>query len=272
MPKVSVIMAAYNCEKTVGRAIESILAQTFTDWELIICDDASTDHTGRSLKEYKRQYPEKIILIKNSRRCYLAHSLNRCLKIAKGEYIARMDADDISLPERFQTQVDFLDKHPDYMVVGTAMIPFDAQGKKAARYMKTQPQARDLVSRSPFAHATIMMRKSAYTQLGGYTVSKRTRRGQDYDLWFRFFALGEKGYNLQEPLYLVLEDSNSFKRRTFETRMYSVQTKLIVYKRLHYPIYKYVFAFKPLIASVVPAKLLLFYHRQSDKMSKKNIQ
>ena len=271
MPRVSVIMATYNCDKTLKNAINSILAQTFTDWEMIICDDASTDNTFCILKEYQKTYPEKIILLKNPYTRHLAYSLNRCLKKARGEYIARMDADDVSLPERLQKQVEFLDVHSEYKVVGTAMIPFDERGKKAVRYMKPEPQKTDLISRSPFAHATIMMRKTVYEQLGGYTVCKRTVRGQDYDMWFRFFALGYRGYNLQEPLYLVLEDFNSFRRRTFQTRVQSVQTKLIGYRRLEYPFYKYIFAFKPLLASMVPSKVLLFYHRQKDKQSKKNI-
>ena len=182
-----------------------------------------------------------------------------------------MDADDISLPDRLEKQVAFLDAHPEYAVVGTAMTPFDEKGKKPTRHMITQPQKTDLLFRAPFAHATIVMRKEAYDDLGGYTVCKRTERGQDHDLWFRFFALGLKGYNLQEPLYLVLEDAQAVKRRTFRSRVYAVQTKIIGYRLLHFPAYQYIFAFKPLMAAFVPIGIMNKYHKAKDKRSKKNI-
>lgn len=269
MPKVSVIMATYNCQDTLRESIDSVLNQTYTDWEFIICDDCSTDGTFNILKEYKNNYPEKIIILKNEVNSKLAFSLNHCLKYAKGQYIARMDGDDICLPQRFEKQVDFLDNHIEYSVVGTAMIPFDEKGEKPARYYKETPNSSDMVSRSPFPHATIMMRKEAYDAVDGYFVSKRTARAQDYDMWFRFFAHGLKGYNLQEPLYKVLEDDNAIKRRTFKSRCYEVQTKLKGYRMLNYPLYKYAFAFKPLISAIVPVRLMQKYHQITDANSKK---
>ena len=268
MVRVSIIMATYNCEDTLKKSIDSILAQTYTDWEFVICDDCSTDGTLNILKEYEKQYPEKIIVIQNEVNSKLSFSLNHCLEVAKGAYIARMDGDDISVPERLEKQVRFLDEHPEYAVVSTAMTPFDENGTRPSRYMKPEPTKDDLVSRSPFAHATIMMRREAYDAVGGYTVSKRTTRGQDYDMWFRFFALGLKGYNMQEPLYLVLEDDKALKRRTFKTRCYEVQTKLKGYKLLHYPPQRYIYAFKPILTAVIPVKLIQTYHIKTDAKSK----
>ena len=88
-------------------------------------------------------------------------------------------------------------------------------------------------------------------------------------MWFRFFALGLKGYNMQEPLYLVLEDDKALKRRTFKTRCYEVQTKLKGYKMLHYPPQKYIHAFKPVLTALIPVKLLQTYHIKTDAKSKK---
>lgn len=269
MPKVSVIMATYNCEKTIVRSIESIVGQTFEDWEFIICDDCSTDNTYSILLEYQSKYPDKIVVLKNDVNSKLSFSLNRGLKVAKGKYIARMDGDDESISNRLERQVDFLDSHPEYSVVGTAMIPFDEKGEKPARYYKEIPDSSDMVSRSPFPHATIMMRREAYDAVGGYTVSKRTQRAQDYDMWFRFFSLGLKGYNLQEPLYLVLEDDQAIKRRTLKSRCYEVQTKLIGYKMLNYPIHKYMYAIKPVISALIPVGIMQKYHEITDKNSKK---
>ncbi|MGN0515890.1 MAG: hypothetical protein ACI4IO_02840, partial [Eubacterium sp.] len=102
-----------------------------------------------------------------------------------------------------------------------------------------------------------------------YTVSNRPARAQDYDMWFRFFAIGLKGYNLQEPLYMVLEDDIAIKRRTLKSRCYEVQTKLIGYKKLNYPLYKYIFAFKPILSAIVPVKIMQKYHRFTDSKSMK---
>lgn len=269
MPKVSIIMATYNCQDTINNSIESILNQTYQDWEFIICDDCSKDHTYMILEEYKKKYPDKFVILRNQKNSKLPYSLNRGLEVAKGEYIARMDGDDESLPQRLEKQVNFLDNHPKFDMVGTAMIPFDENGRKPVRYAKKIPNSRDMLNRSPFFHATIMMRKSAYEKVGGYTVSKRTVRAQDYDMWFRFFALGMKGYNLQEGLYLVLEDESAVKRRTLKTRAYEVLTKLKGYKLLGYPIHLYIFAFKPLVAAMIPVKVMQRYHVVTDAKSKK---
>lgn len=269
MPTVSIIMATYNCEKTLNRCMDSILNQTYKDWEFVICDDCSTDNTYGILQNYQSKYPEKIILLRNEVNSKLSFSLNRCLEVAKGTLIARMDGDDESLPERLERQVEFMNTHEEYSVVGTAMTPFDESGMKPVRYAKEIPETKDMLSRSPFFHATILMRKEAYDRVGGYTVSKRTVRAQDYDMWFRFFALGMKGYNLQEALYLVLEDANAIKRRTLKTRCYEVQTKIKGYRLLHYPWYLYLFAFKPVLAALTPTIIMQRYHEMTDKRSKK---
>ena len=112
MAKVSIIMGAYNCEETLEDSINSILNQTFTDWEFVICDDASTDNTLQVLEEYKRKYPDKFVILHNEKNLMLAGSLNRCLEYAEGEYIARMDADDIAVNTRLEKQVRFLDDNP----------------------------------------------------------------------------------------------------------------------------------------------------------------
>lgn len=269
MPRVSVIMATYNCSDTLRKSIDSIIAQTYTDWEFIICDDCSTDNTPEILAEYAEKYPGKIIIIKNENNSKLAYSLNHCLKYAKGEYIARMDGDDISLPERFAKQVEFLDTHKEYSLVGVAMIPFDENGEYPPRYGVEIPGARDLLKRSPFFHATIMMTKEVYNKIGAYHVSKRTMRAQDYDMWFRFFEAGYKGYNMQEPLYKVLEDESAIKRRTFKSRTYEVATKFLGYRRLKYPWYLYICALHPIIAAMLPVGIMQKYHKYRDSKSQK---
>lgn len=271
-PKISVIMGIYNCSKTLSESIESIINQTYENWEFIICDDASGDDSYEVACHYASLYPEKIKVIKNEKNIKLAGSLNHCLTIASGEYIARQDGDDISIKDRFEKQVRFLNSHPDYMVVGTGMIPFDESGKKGIRLGKTEPQITDIPINNTFMHATIMMRKEGYDALNGYQVTTQTRRAEDYDLWIRFFAAGFKGYNLGEALYMVREDHQAFARREVK---HFFDLAFLVYRAcrlLRLPLKYYLFILKPIIAGLTPNYLLKKYHKYRDVKQKETMQ
>lgn len=251
-PLVSVIMGVYNTAESLPRSIQSILDQTYTNWELIMCDDCSTDNTYEVALEYAKKYPN-IKVVKNEKNMRLAYSLNHCLKYAQGEYVARMDADDICLPERFEKQVQLLNMHKEYMVVGSELIPYDENGERAPRPVKEYPIARDMKRGVTFLHPTIMMRKEAYDALDGYYVSKRTRKGQDLDLWFRFYAKGFKGYNIQEPLLKYHESLDDYKKkRNISYSWAMVKTSLYGFKINRFPIYLYPWAFKHLVSALVP--------------------
>lgn len=180
MPKVSVIMPAYNAEKYIAEAIDSILGQTFTDLEFIILNDCSADSTEKIILSYA---DDRIVYIKNEKNMGVAATLNRGIAIATGEYIARMDADDISLPERFEKQVAFLDSHPDVAVLGSAVDMFGAQNQ-VVRYSESDGRLKvDLLFGSCFAHPSVMMRTEVIRSLGGYD---RAYEGmEDYALWCR---------------------------------------------------------------------------------------
>ena len=248
-------MAVYNCEDCVSRSIDSILNQSYQNWEFIICDDCSSDNTYQILKDYESKYPDKIIVIQNEKNSKLSYSLNHCLKYAKGNYVARMDADDVSMPNRFEMQIDFLKKNPQFNLVGTSMSVFDGDEITGVRTYKSEPTKLDLRFNSCFAHATIMTYKSVYDSLDGYLVSKRTQRGQDFDLWFRFFSKGYRGANLSDALYIITEDKNALKRKKYKFRFYATLTALHGYRLVKMPFYYYPFAFKPLISGLIPARL-----------------
>lgn len=234
-PLISVIMSVRNSEATVREAIDSILAQTYTNWEFIICNDASSDHTQEILEEYQKKYPKKFYLLKNETNKYLAYSLNRCLEHCKGTLVARMDGDDMSAPTRFEKEVQFLKEHPDYQVVGTAMQRFSSEGMANVDAKPATVDKYYLRKGVPFNHATVMTYLSVYKELEGYTVAPRTVQGQDLDLWFRFFSKGFSGANLTEPLYLVREDLNAIKRRTPKHRWNSYKTMQIGFSLLGFP-------------------------------------
>lgn len=245
MDTISVIMAVYNCKDTLKAAIDSIFSQTYSEWELILCDDCSTDGTYDIARCYAEKFPEKIRLIRNEQNSKLSYSLNKCLEIISGEYIARMDGDDIAIPERFQEQIEFLTSHPEYSVVGCWMTPFDECGERKPHIYKEYPNKKDLLKGPPFAHATIMMRKSAYDAVNGYKVSAMTTRTQDYDMWFRFFACGLEGYNLQKSLYLVREDMKAFSRRRFRVYWNEAKIRWCGFRTVSFYAWDYIYVLRP---------------------------
>lgn len=256
-PLVSVIMATYNCEDTVEEAINSIISQTYKNWEFIICDDCSTDNTYKILLNYEKNNPSSFRIIRNEVNSKLAYSLNRCLEFANGEYIARMDSDDISVVNRFEKQVKFLNENHEFMVVGTNMRRFNGSEKYGVIEMKQFPDKSSLITGVPFCHATIMMRKKGYDILNGYTVSSRTERGQDRDMWFRFYALCFIGANITEPLYLVRENMKAVKRRTIRHRWNDMRTSIYGYKLLGFKYRYYPYIVIPIVKALIPKSVML---------------
>ncbi len=182
MPKISVIMPAYNAEKYIAEAIDSILNQTFGDFEFIILNDCSTDRTEEIIRSYT---DPRIVSLKNEQNMGVAATLNKGLSVAKGEYIARMDADDISLPERFAKQVAFLDKNPAVAVLGTNVERFDESGSLGTSQLATDPKQMhiDMFFFCGIAHPSVMMRASAVRKLDGYDLAFEGL--EDYELWCR---------------------------------------------------------------------------------------
>lgn len=197
-PTVSVVMGVYNGERYLREAVESVLGQTFGDFEFIIIDDGSSDRTAGVLREYS---DPRMRTIANERNEGLTRCLIKGCELARGKYIARMDADDISYPERFAKQVEFLDEHPDYAVVGTRCRLLDNMGttRGASDYCTTDEEIRqDIRRRSPFAHGATMFRREYINDCGGYR--EPFRYAQDYDLWLRTLEK-YNGANLSDALY-----------------------------------------------------------------------
>lgn len=249
--QISILMSVYNAEETLRQSIDSVLAQTYTNWRFIICNDCSTDASEAILKEYAQRYPDKFLLIKNEKNMRLAASLNHCLEYADGEYSARMDADDYIARDRFEKQIAYLKAHPDVQLVGTLMQVFNEKsGLGRVIEYDEFPDKFDLRKGPVFSHASILTYTQVYKDLDGYIVSPRTARSQDYDLWFRFYARGFKGANLQEPLYFVREDENAFLRRRAKLYFWAVVTRWKGFRMLHYPLKYYIYVAAPLGAFV----------------------
>ena len=214
-PLISIVSGIYNCENTLLAAIESILTQTFSDWEWILCDDFSSDNTYEIAKSFAEKYPEKIILLRNENNMGLNFTLNRCLEYAKGDFIARMDGDDLCYPERFEEEIKALNENPEISIVSTDMEFFDETGVWGRVSHPLFPVNRDFLNGSPFCHAPCMVRKEAYDAVGGYSVDEKLLRVEDYHLWIKMYAKGFKGMNIPKALYQMRDDRNAYKRRKF---------------------------------------------------------
>ena len=198
-PHVTVVLAAYNAEHVVGRAVASIVAQTHPSWDLLAIDDGSTDGTIGVL-ERAAAADSRIEVVRNDRNRGLAASLNDGWRRARGELVARMDADDVSLPDRLQRQASFLARHPEVDVLGTGARLVDADGR-VLRDARRPERHEELVARmykeTPFFHPSVMARRSFLDRAGGY--DERLRRSQDIDLWLRTYRRF-RFHNLPEPL------------------------------------------------------------------------
>lgn len=218
-------MSVYNGERYLREAIESILGQTFKDFEFIIIDDGSTDSSKDIILYYK---DPRIRLIENKKNICLTKSLNKGIKAAQGEYIARMDADDISLPKRLKKQIDFLDEHKDVGVLGTTFYHIDNEGKII--FTKIVPLKNDIIQKellkkNCFAHGSIMMRKDILEKVGGYR--EQIKYSQDYDLFLRI-AKHCKMANLEEALYKwrLHEDTVSISKRKTQKKYIDLVSRL----------------------------------------------
>lgn len=260
-PTISVLMGMYDCAELLPAAIDSLLAQTFDDWELVACDDGSRDATWEVASDYARRHAGRITLLRNAENSGLAYTLNRCLEAARGPFLARQDADDTSTPDRFATQLRFLREHPDYGWVSTAMTVFDGARDVGVRVQKAAPDRGDLIRRSSFAHATTMFRAEVLRAVGGYRVTSYTRRRQqDYDLWMRLFGAGYRGYNLPEPLYRVREDQGAYARKRFRHRVDEAILRAHGYGAMKAPPWAYVHVLRPLAIGLLPPRMLRLIH------------
>jgi len=210
MPLISVLMPVYNAQSYLAEAVESILSQSLGDFEFLILDDGSTDRSLKILRAYAAQDP-RIRLTSRANGGYVS-ALNQLLEQAQGELIARMDADDVALPERLAKQVTFLQQHPAVLCLGSAFDLIDARDRRITSLPvpldDAEIQRLALSGHTPINHPSAMMRRSALLQVGGY--DEAFCPAEDLDLWLKLGEIGQLA-NLPEPLvkYRLHPDSVS---------------------------------------------------------------
>jgi glycosyltransferase involved in cell wall biosynthesis len=257
---VTVLMPAYNAEKHISTAIESILGQTYKDFEFLIIDDGSQDKTWEVIQKYAKT-DKRIVSVKNDKNLKLAGVFNQGIQLANGEYIARMDSDDWSYPTRLEKQLEFLKNNPETVIVGCRVEICHENLEKIylRNYGINDREIRGKIFRfSPFCHPAIMARRNTMLSCGGY--NPLLILGEDYDIYFR---LGKKGKfaNLPETLFkLRLHNSSTFRQNLKLVRRNTLYVRLKAVVEYEYKmsfIDKIIFIGQYLIFMIVPQKYLM---------------
>lgn len=264
-PLVSVIMSAYNCEKYIAKSLGSTLNQTYNNVEILLIDDNSTDNTINEIEKVI-QGKKNIKFIKNSENLGLTKNLNKLISMAKGEYIARMDADDISDSTRIAKQVQYLIANPEISIVGSygkyindedeieeeKIMPIDN-----AEIIKIMPKV------NPIIHPSVMYRKDEIIKIGMY--DEKYLKVQDYDLWFRAMSSDLKFHNIPEPLILLRRDKNYNKRKSKKYRFVDLKVRINGYKTNKFNIKKYVYLIIPIALIILPSQFVDKYFYKLKK-------
>lgn len=270
-PKISVIMSVKNGENVLERSIKSIQSQTMNDWELIVCDDGSTDNTLSVLTQYALRDP-RIVVLHNDYSHGSAYGRNVCIEKSRTNFLAIHDADDSSHPERFEKQYKFMQENPEYAIVGTAHYNIFPNGSKVMVIHEEHPDALCQVKGGAFMHPSFMMRKDQIAKVGFYTANKYTWRSQDYHMVMKVLGEGMKMYNMPEPLYnYTVEDGVKLRSRSWKRVPGLMWIRWDAYRRNHLPIWCYIYVFKPVITNLIPKKVMMKYY---DKIygGRKNAQ
>lgn len=265
---VSVLMSVYNGAPTLEKAAASVLAQTYRNLELILCDDASTDDTWRIMQRIAAQ-DARVTVFQNKTNRGLGASLNGCLSRAGGEYIARQDADDVSDPDRIERTTDFLlSSGAPYAACGVRV--FDDGGVWSTRQYPQKITKHIIAQKNPFFHPTMVFRRAVLEGVGGYSETPETRRTEDYDLVMRLAAEGVIGENLPEILYSVYEPKEAYLRHNAKTRLCEVRVRARGLRAMGSPASDYIYLVKPLIMACVPRGMMRSVKRLQWKLQSRD--
>jgi glycosyltransferase involved in cell wall biosynthesis len=262
-PVVSVVMSVYNGERYLRQSMESILAQVYKNFEFIIIDDGSTDNTLSIL----RSYSDPRIRIYCQENMGLTKALNKAIRLSKGRYIARIDADEIALPERLKKQEDFLSLNPETGIVGSFSVDTDEVTRVTRNVtlpVVDEEIRKELPKKNVFVHGAVMFRKDIFAAAGAY--DEVFKYVQDYELWGRI-AKFCKLHNLPEVLLIrkITKNSISSNPEIMKQRaLFSIKAQLRVIRNLRSPFYDYFFLSDPIFHFLV-YKLRLVRHPLRSK-------
>ena len=262
---VTVLMSVYNGRPYLSKAIRSISEQTYEDFEFLIIDDASTDGSLSVLERWARR-DDRIRILRHETNRGLGYSLHEGVREARGDWIVRMDGDDVALPERIERQLSHLSVHPSVDILGTWAVDVDQEGKpiRKRRYPTTHEDITRLIWTNPIVHPTAMLRKSAIQEVGSYdpTVEKR----QDYELWFRCLEGGLRFGNLPEVLLKYRFTGDYYKRNGLKVAWDQAKMGWRGCWRVGASPLSYLGVSIPLLRSLLPHSINAFAHRQLHRV------
>ncbi len=269
IPQITVLMSFYNeKESYLRQSIESILSQTFTNFEFLIIDDNSTDETCKALVRDYAAKDTRIVIVENSQNIGLTRTLNKGIAISKGEFIARIDADDLAEKNRLEKQFTFLKENPDYALCGTWSIIIDENDKvigKKKGCIEYENIKKRIVTTNFFTHSSLFFKKNAIVSAGGY--NENYKKSQDYELLLRLIPKN-KIKNLPEFLcrYRIRTDSISFSDNKAQEKN-SLKIRLKALKEYGYPKRYYLKLIRPLfLYFLVPSFLKIQLMKLSWKI------
>jgi glycosyltransferase involved in cell wall biosynthesis len=250
-PLVTVLMAVYNGCMHLESALASILGQTFQDFEFLIIDDGSTDGSAEILARFAAQ-DRRIRLLHNAVNQGLGHALHRGVEAARGQLVARMDADDLSMPTRLEKQVSFFRDHPATDVLGSYALDVDEGGHVLGerRVPVSHERIIALMWSNPIIHSTVMFRRARILAVGSYAPA--VRRRQDYDLWFRCTRGGLRFANLAEPLVHYRYSEKTMCRNDIRAMWHQARVGLRGCRMIGAPPLAYAAVSVPLLEAMLP--------------------
>jgi len=216
-PLVSIILPAYNSEKYIQRAVESALKQSYKNIEVIVIDDSPNDKTMDIISEIRKR-DDRAVYVKNENRLGFVKSLNKGIRTAKGEYIARLDSDDYwCAPNKLEKQVRFLEDHRDYVLCGGGCISIDDTGRELYKWLYLEKDVRKTIFfENQLIHSAVVFRKGAYESAGGY--DEQLDYCEDWDLWLKMGRIG-KLYNFQDYFVCYLQGNQNRSDRRKECKV-----------------------------------------------------
>lgn len=237
------------------RSIGSILAQTYTNLEFIICQNGSSEAACRLLKTLAAE-ESRIHLIDGTGANTLAQKLNRCIQAAQGRWIARMDDDDFSEPERLERQMSYLLQHPECAFVGCQVRLVQEGREIETRRLPERPNLQDFLFTQPYIHPTLVFRKEALDTINGYCEAARCVGCEDYDLLLRLYEHGCFGANLQSVYFSYTVPPARVSNRTFRMRYNEMRTRFVLFRRLKLLPKALPYVLKPVLVGMIPVTLL----------------
>lgn len=263
IPEISIIMGVYNPGnyRYLEASVQSILNQTFKNFEFIIYDDGSHAEAAQIIKKLQLK-DKRIRIMRCDTNHGLAFSLNQCIDVAKGKYLARMDDDDISFPQRLEREYAFLETHPEYDWVGCNALILSDSEIVGIRKMAEIPNQYNFLPFSPYVHPSVMFRRELFEQGNKYNISQETLRCEDYELFMKLYQQGYIGYNIQECLFVYRENLASYHRRTVKSRWCEMKIRRNNFCKIGLPRgRRMLYILRPLFTVLIPRTVIIQYKK-----------